>query len=61
MDREAWDDRHERQYERVKRRELARGKPETLADDIARRVVELRRQLEIRAEPESSGPRSVRL
>lgn len=60
MARDAWNDRHERQYERVKRSELARGKPETLAEDIARRVVELRRQFEVRADPESSGPKSAR-
>ena len=61
MARDAWNDRHERQYQRVKRRELGRGKPRALAEDVARRVVELRRQLEARADPESPGPRSARL
>ncbi|MFW6088791.1 MAG: hypothetical protein ACODAB_03490 [Gemmatimonadota bacterium] len=45
-------DRYERQFERVKRAEIARGKPEQQAEDIASRVVELRRQLEA----ESSSP-----
>lgn len=61
MDRDAWSDRHERQFEQVKRSELARGKPEALAEDIARRVVELRRQFEVGTDPESSGPHSARL
>lgn len=61
MDRNAWNDRHERQFEQVKRSELARGKPEALAEDVARRVVELRRQLEVRADSESSGPSSAQL
>jgi len=61
MDRDAWNDRHERQFEQVKRSELARGKPEELAEDMARRVVELRRQFEVSADPESSGPHSARL
>ncbi len=61
MDRDAWNDRHERQFERVKRSELARGKPEALAEDVARRVVELRRQLEVRADSQSSDPPSARL
>lgn len=61
MHRNPWNDRHERQFERVKRSELARGKPEELAEEIAGRIVELRRQFEVRADPESSGPHSARL
>ncbi len=61
MDHDAWNDRHERQFEQVKRSELARGKPEALAEDMARRVVELRRQFELRADSESSGPDSAQL
>ena len=61
MDHDVWNDRHERQFEQVKRSELARGKPEALAEDMARRVVELRRQFEVSADPDSSGPDSVQL
>jgi len=61
MSRDAWNDRHERQYLRVKRSELARGKPESIAEDIARRIVELRRQLEVRADSQSPGSRSARM
>jgi hypothetical protein len=56
---EAWSDCYERQYELVKRNELARGKPQELAEDIARRIVQMRRQLEGRTRQQSDSSRSA--
>lgn len=57
MTSRASSDGYQRQFERVKQNELARGKPEKQAEDIASRIVELRRELE--AESSSQEPRSA--
>lgn len=54
---EGWSDEDERRFERVKQSELDRGMSEDLAEEIARRTVDLQRRAERHAR---RPPRPVR-